>query len=85
MKGSAMILVEVVFGLFLIALIFIALQHGAREYMISWGLDNITNTTALETVRFMDNVWILLPIAVVFAIIYYGIAQAQKEKGAYYE
>lgn len=74
-----MVLVELVFGIFLAGILLAAFQYAADDVMLNWSLNFTQNDTARENLNLMSNIWYILPIAVVFAFIYYTIAQSQKK------
>ena len=81
---SMTVAIEVIVGLMLIALLFIPLQHASQEFLIDWGLNQTTNQTGRDMLGFLNDVWLVFPIAAVFGLMMYAFVHGQK-KDRYYQ
>ena len=78
---SSILLAEIIIGLFVIGILFVGLQHVATDIVFEFGQNLTVNETAKESITFLQNVWIVIPIILTLAVLYYGIAQAQRPAG----
>lgn len=80
---SMTVAIEIIVGLMLIALLFIPLQYASQDYLLNWSISHTTNQTAIDMLVFLNDMWMVFPIAAVFGLMFYAFVQGQK-KDQYY-
>ena len=83
----SMILYSMVFGFFIIMIIFISLDKGTGGILLNDTMDdlNVTNTTFSQNVRgtvsVISSVWLWIPLFALFGLIYYAFSGSHGGEG----